>query len=245
MKMTPPLVTVAATAVSLVVAAAQAQPAVNRRAEIWDLRIGASLAEFDPAAYQDYACGTNGGPPGLRLADWSEFSRCPAESTGLHEVTFVYDDELEYWARALELESRIERYEGTRVFGHHVIPSILIDDGGRIRGIRIVTDNRVSINERTVAYQVRYSMKARFGLDGWACDQDLPDKGRQPVGRTFVSERCRKDVGADIVALTEAYFFRKAGQDAFDPASQQLTPGRFESSARLELYQRPFGPAED
>ncbi len=227
---------------------AAAQQAVagapQHRPEVWDIRLGAAVAELDGAAYQGYACGTNGGPPSLALTDWTEFQRCPADGSGLREVTFIYDDELEYRARALELESWIERYEGTRVFGHHVIPSVLIDEGGHVRAIRIVTDNRVPVRERTAAYQLRYNFKARFGLDGWTCVNGEPDDRRQPVGRDFVDERCRRDVGDDIVAISEARFYRKAGQEAFDPATRRLTPGQFESSARLELYQRAFAPPE-
>ncbi|MEA2958010.1 MAG: hypothetical protein QOJ58_3513, partial [Alphaproteobacteria bacterium] len=77
-------------------AAAQERPT---RAEVWDLKLG-SAAEALPDGFAEYACGSNGGPPGAPLAGWRDFRRCRAESDGRYEVYFRYDDELEYWAKA-------------------------------------------------------------------------------------------------------------------------------------------------
>ena len=58
--------------------------------------------------------------------------RCPADAAGLHEVAFAY-------AKS-PLAELGERWEGTKVAGHPVIPSLLIDEQGVVQGIRIVTD---------------------------------------------------------------------------------------------------------
>src|SRR5262245_27933294 len=89
-------------ALVLLCATFAAGPAQNRprRMDFWDLQLGVAASAM-PRSYADYACGTAGGPPSLSLTGWQEFRRCPPEPTGLREVYFRYDDELEYWARAL------------------------------------------------------------------------------------------------------------------------------------------------
>src|SRR5262249_47294218 len=65
-----------------------------RRATVWDLRLGEpAAAQPKPDEFRGFACGSNGGPPRLKLAGWSEFARCAAEPGGLREVYFEYDDE--------------------------------------------------------------------------------------------------------------------------------------------------------
>ena len=73
------------------------------RLEVWDLKFGTPVAQL-PDEFVDLACGTNGGPPSVPLAAWSDFRRCRAEPSGLREVYFRYDDELEYWAKANNLQ---------------------------------------------------------------------------------------------------------------------------------------------
>jgi len=58
--------------------------AMDRRATIWDLKIGAPIAEQPrPNEFRGFACGSNGGPPRAPLAGWADFKRCPAEPGGL------------------------------------------------------------------------------------------------------------------------------------------------------------------
>ncbi|MGZ3328412.1 MAG: hypothetical protein ACXU85_14755, partial [Xanthobacteraceae bacterium] len=109
------------------------------RLEVWDLPLGAR-AEQLPDAFVDYACGTNGGPPSTPLTGWREARRCRPEPSGLREVYFRYDDELEYWAKANNLLPQMEQYSGTKTYGFPVTVSALIDEGGTLRGIRLVSD---------------------------------------------------------------------------------------------------------
>src|ERR1700738_5111664 len=64
-------------------------------------------------------------PPRRRLPGWSDFARCPAEPSGLHEVYFEYDDEYEYIARARDLEREVARWAGTTEASFPVIVSAL------------------------------------------------------------------------------------------------------------------------
>ncbi len=118
-----------------------AQP--MRRATIWDLKIGAPIAEQpQPNEFRGFACGSNGGPPRAPLGGWADFKRCPAEPDGLREVYFEYDDELEYIARAHDDDREISRWAGTHEVTFPVITSALFDDAGILKGIRMVTDAR-------------------------------------------------------------------------------------------------------
>lgn len=215
----------------------------GERAEIWDLELGMDITTVPRLDYQDYACGTNGGPAALPLASFADFAQCRAEANGLHEVQFRYDDEAEYLARAYEAEALIERFQGTRPFGHPAIVSALIDDEGFMRGLRVVTDNRVSDDRRMAAYTFAHAYRVRFGEEGWECVEQPPDERRRPVGDGFADSRCTKRTD-ELSLVVEAHFYRRPGQFAIDPVSGRLTSGEFESSARLEIYQLPYAPPE-
>src|ERR1700680_5262993 len=58
---------------------------------IWDVQLGTPVGELPEEEFVDPACGTNGGPPGLRIGGFEQFERCRAEASGLREVSFRYD----------------------------------------------------------------------------------------------------------------------------------------------------------
>ncbi|HLH98797.1 MAG TPA: hypothetical protein VKW08_27110 [Xanthobacteraceae bacterium] len=208
------------------------------RLEVWDLKLGTPVDKL-PDEFVDYACGTNGGPPSLPLAGFGEFHRCRAEASGLREVYFRYDDELEYWAKANSLEDQMEQYAGTKTYGFPVVVSALIDAQGILRGIRIVSDPRDPSQNRDEAYLLRNFLNARFGREDWQC-QDLPlAEGETAVDGVFVKQDCRKQIDATTSATLQTRYLRKPGQARFDPHSGRETEGQFESSARFELVQKP------
>lgn len=203
-----------------------------RRLEIWDLQLG-SPADRLPNEFIDYACGTNGGPPSRPLDGWHDFSRCRPEPSGLREVYFRYDDELEYWAKANNLLTQTEQYAGTKAYGFPVITSALIDPDGIVSGIRIVSDPRGE--DRDEAYLLRNFLNARFGRDGWVCE-DLPSAaGETPVGGIFIKQYCRKRIDDKTTASLATRHLRKRGQSQIDPQSGRETKGQFESAVRFEL----------
>src|SRR5215472_8947341 len=135
------------------------------RREVWDIKLGAKVADL-PDDYVDYACGTNGGPPSTPLTGWKDYRRCRPETNGLREVYFRYDDELEYWAKANNLAAQMEQYVGTKTYGFPIIVSVLAGDEGTVRGIRIVSDPRDPTGDRDEAYLLRNFLNARFGREG-------------------------------------------------------------------------------
>ena len=212
-------------------AAAQERPP---RLEVWDLRLGTRVEQL-PDEFVDLACGTNGGPPSVPLTGWSDFRRCRPEPSGLREVYFRYDDELEYWAKANGLEDQMEQYSGTKTYGFPVVVSGLIDAQGLLGGIRIVSDPRDTSQNRDEAYLLRNFLTARLGRDSWQC-QDLPlEDGETPVDGVFVKQSCRKEIDGNTSASLATHYLRKPGQSRFDPHTGRETAGQFESSARFEL----------
>jgi hypothetical protein len=212
------------------------------RADIWTLILGTPAAALPNDAFIDYACGSNGGPPLRALAGWSDYNNCQPEPNGAREVYFRYDDELEYRAKAHRAQTPIARYAGTKVFDFPVIVSALFDADGVLAGLRIVSDRRVSSQERKQAYTLSNFLKARYGGDGWDCSDSPPAPGETPVGTLYINRRCTKVAGGGLRAVLETRFLRKPGQAEFS-GSGKLTVGQFESSTRLELL-RPDVPVK-
>jgi hypothetical protein len=219
-----------------------------RRASVWDLALGQPIsAQPSPDAFRGFACGSNGGPPRQRLTGWSDYMRCGAEPGGLHEVYFEYDDEYEYIARARDLEREVARWAGTTEATFPVIVSALFDAGGVLKGIRVVTDPRpdhrvdtadADLRKRDDAYLFGTRMASRFDIDASRdCTALPPAEGESAVGGLFVKQACElADPAHGRKIALRVNFFRKPGQNAFNPQmSTQLTQGQFESSARLEV----------
>lgn len=219
------------------VAALLPQAQAQERVRIWDIALGSPIAALPSDHFVDPACGTGGGPPGLVLSGFADFARCPPEPTGLREIAFSEEDELEFIGRALRQPGIAERFRANAMFGQLVILSFLVDPDGLLQGYRIVTDSRAETAARIDAYTLAVQFKARFGNDGWSCI-DLPRAaGETPIGRAdFIKERCEKtsDDGAKVVI--ESRYYYRPGQAMVDPISGRVMQGELESSARLEVH---------
>jgi len=222
-----------------------------RRATVWDLKLGQPpSAQPSPDEFHGFACGANGGPPRRQLRGWGDFGRCDAEPDGLHEIYFEYDDEYEYVARAKNLPREISRWAGTTEMGFPVMVSALFDDGGVLKGIRIVTDSRpdyrtdvmeADVKKRSDAYLLGGMMAARHGLEAARdCTSLPPSEGESAVGSLFVKQSCElTDAARGVKINLRVNYFRKPGQSGVNPQlPTQLTQGQFESSARLEVRAR-------
>lgn len=218
---------------------------------IWDIPFGTPIAELPSAEFVDPACGSNGGPPGLRLASFAEFTRCRAEVTGLTEIWFIYDDEEEYVYRALAPTMRwenpdagvdqdrlVQRHKATQVNLQPVILSFLIDRHGLVQGYRIHTDPKTDPETRAGAASTATTFKARWGIEGWTCTDLPPAEGETPIGSgptaRFIKESCVMEVeGERIVVETRNYY--KRGQSYRDPFTNRTTTNYFESLAWIEV----------
>jgi hypothetical protein len=218
------------------------------RDTVWDLKLGEPVsAQPSPEQFRGFACGANGGPPRLPLGGWKDFARCRPEPGGSHEVYFEYDDELEYIARAHDLEGEITRWAGTTEARFPVIVSALFDDAGVLEGIRIITDPRpehrdhiteANLRTRAEAYIFGSVMAARFNIEpARNCKSLPPAAGESAVGNLFIKQSCEMiDTRNHRRILLQSNLFRKPGQSGVNPQlPSQLTQGQFESSARVEI----------
>ncbi|HLH95233.1 MAG TPA: hypothetical protein VKW08_08945 [Xanthobacteraceae bacterium] len=228
-------VTVAALAAWLGLGPARAQEPTTK---VWDIKLGTPIAGLPLEEFVDPACGTNGGPPSRVLASFADFAVCPIDkSTGLHEVWFRYDDELEYIARAHRSESMIRLYEVNVLGDQPIITSLLIDDAGLVQGYRIVNDPRAPADLRIDAYGLADIFKgiAPPGLD---CVDLPPAEGERPIEDLFIKQKCELKAGGQVTRI-EARHYYKPGQFLVDPNDNHVTENEFESSARLEVFRPP------
>lgn len=244
---------VAVTLAAAAPAAAAGPAAAPGRLTVWDLALGTAVTGLPGReAFHGFACGADGGPPRAPLQDFAGFRRCSPEPGGLREVTFEYDDELEYIARAHDDERGIARFAGTHEDGFPVMVSALIDDAGILRGIRMVTDARpehrndvITADRRTraEAHGLAAVMASRLGIDpDRDCRAIPPAAGETAVGDLFIKRVCEHRDGSRR-AVVRASLFRKPGQSGTDPhADGALTHDQFESSARVEIFDEPQRP---
>lgn len=223
-------------------AEAQFDPKLVPGFTVWDIRFGQPITQIPLAEIALIACGTNGGPPSTPLRAFTEFAKCPAEPSGLHEVYFTNDDEQDYVARALEEEYRVMQ-GGTSIYAHPVVFSVLIDDAGLAQGIRVITDERASDRDRRVAVTLSRNLKSRYGRWVQSCDNLPPTDGQQAVGNIFVHEVCTApSPEGDATMRLEATYFRKKGQTSINLETQKVQKNYFQSATRLEVVAKPYQP---
>jgi hypothetical protein len=226
-------------AVALCCGGAQAQDA---RPKVWDIKLGTPVAALPIDEFVDPACGTNGGPPSRTLSSFADFARCPFDrTTGLHEVWFRYDDELEYIARARRSDLLIREYQANALAGQPIITSLLIDDAGLVQGYRIVNDPRADPDLRLDAYGLADLFKGIVG-SGLTCNDLPPAPGERPIEDFFVKQVCERRADGEVTRIESRRYY-KPGQYAVDPNDSHVTQNEFESSARMEVY-RPATAAK-
>jgi uncharacterized protein YjbI with pentapeptide repeats len=217
--------------------ASVASAQVVDRLEIWDIPLGTTITDIPQSEAGIIACGTDGGPPSVRIAT-ADYAQCAAEPSGLHEVYFGYDNELEYVARAGENLEVAVPATGTRVLGFEAIVSLLVDDGGLVQGIRIVSDPRaVVLQERTHASDLGDFIIARFP-EGWQCEDHAPRPEYNPVAGIHIDRTCSR-AQSGVAMTTVQHHFRKPGQTALNPVEGTLQPGYLESTTRFEMVAEP------
>ena len=210
-----------------------AQPRPDQ-GELRGLKLGLDAKTMSTDRWGEFACGSNGGPPRQKIADWSEFGKCRAEESGLHEIYVRFDDEDEFVGRAIDDPLYAAQRRGTRVAGHPVILSVLFDDGGILRGLRFVSDPRGDPGARRMAHLLRIAIINRYDPSGWNCSDFPAASGESAVGGIFLKQRCEK-VTPERRLMVEARFLRKPGQTDIDPITGDYTSGQFESWTRFEL----------
>jgi hypothetical protein len=220
---------------------AAAVAADEDRGELRGLRLGMQAATMSADGFDDFACGSNGGPPRAPLSGWADFHECRPEASGLHEVYVRFDEQQAYQAKAFGDPTLPSEANGTRVAGHPVILSVLFNDAGIAQEIRIVTDPRAPLSLRRMAQLLRLRVIAHYGEEGWTCIELPAEPGETPVGKIFIKQRCEKTTPEHHLVM-QARLLRKPGQTDYDPATKEFRPGQFESSTRLEIMDPSLKP---
>jgi hypothetical protein len=206
--------------------------------KIWDIKLGTPVAALPVDEFVDPACGTNGGPPSRVLGSFADFARCPTDkATGLHEVWFRYDDEMEYVARARRSEIMVRLYQANVLGGQPIITSLLIDDAGLVEGYRIVNDPRAAGATRIEAYGLAELFKG-MAAPGLECVDLPPGPGERPIEDLFVKQNCEVEADGQVTKIEARHYYRP-GQFLVNPNDNRMTENEFESSARLEVYRPP------
>jgi hypothetical protein len=168
--------------------------------EIRGLKVGVAASALPSEGLTEFTCAATG----AALAGWSDYAACPVGAEGLREVAVQYDQADQEWAPVNDT------WEGTKLGGHPVILTTLIDDGGVVQGIRAVTDPEAPPYLRKKAFLLYIRVMGRYGRDGWTCTEKAPGD-REPVGGQFIDRRCEKDLpGRRLIVQTDLY--RAPGQ---------------------------------
>jgi hypothetical protein len=174
--------------------------------DLRDLRIGMSINTIPADEYTDLRCaGTNN----QTLLGWSDFRKCPPDAMGLRSISFRFNEDLNPLAQVND------KYQGTRVAGHPVLLTLLIDESGVIDGLLIDTDPQARLFWRKKAHLLALVVKGRYGEDGWQCHNSEPDSGEAAVGGLFINNHCEKVV-AERKLLLDQRLYRRAGQPLQD-----------------------------
>lgn len=189
------------------------------KGDLRNLSVGANVDQLPPEGFINFACGTNGGEPSQELSTWRDFSKCSVDESGLYEVAFDYADD-NPWAAVND------KWEGTKVAGHPVQPSLLITGDGIVKGIRIVTNGKRMYLKKK-AYLLPIRIMGRYGRDGWDCNDAQPAGGKTAIGGMFIDRHCEK-VFHDRHLVMNVDLYRTADQSGKE----------FTGVTRLEIYKR-------
>ena len=206
----------------------------QHRTDLLDLQLGTAAKDLPEEAFIDFACGTKGGPPAQAIGGFTDFAKCAPEITGLHEVAFRQDDELEYRLLAHHDTSGAQTNGGTKVSAYPALISALFDDQGILRGLRAVSDGRIDLRDRTNSFQMAEAVRIRYGADGWSCIDLPPGNGEEPIATQFIKQNCDKTTDGMLIH-TEARLLRRAGETEINRDTGRLVQGQFESSARIDI----------
>ncbi len=217
----------------------QARSIVEPPFSIWDAELGAPASIIPAVDVNELACGTNGGPPSYPLDDPTGFMKCKPEETGLREIHFSYDDELDYVARAMNSEYQVLQ-DGTSIFAHPVIVSVLADEDAVIQGVRVMTDSRASLQNRRRSATLMRNLTARYNKWNLDCT-DLPlAENEKKIGQHHLKQFCTglSPDGLSSIRL-DARYLRKAGQEGVNRETREVNSTYFESFTRLEIVRLP------
>lgn len=189
--------------------------------DVRGFRIGQDIRTLSTDDYYAFGCAADGAPIDKSLASWSDFAACPPNDQGLHEVRFNYkrpDQEVTAFSR---------KWLGTKIAGHRVWLSLLIDPAGSIAGIKYRTDPTASEFFKKKAYLLGQRVKRQYGEAPWQCRNVAGAEKLRPVGGVFINEQCRQELADRTIHMTTR-LYREPDQDL----------EAFVNETRVSIYQK-------
>lgn len=181
-------------------AAAAAVPATHSDLH-GGVNVGMKAADLPNGDYKDLVCAF---PKGKTIAAFGEFAACDADAQGLREIAVSIDE---------------PRAETSLVAGHPVDLMLGFNEKGLLARIDIATKSKGPMFLRKKAYLLGLQAKARYGDDGWACENTPLAADEEALGPTSVKEHCTKTIGERRVTVDRG-LFRKTGADPRNFTSQ-------------------------
>lgn len=175
-----------------------AVPAMATAGDLRDINVGMAISSVPDAGYINLTCAED---KTHRLAEWAQWSACPAGADKLRRIRFEYD--------------RATAREGTMVGGHPAILTVMIDQDAKIAALQIETDPTARLYLRKKAFLLGLQAKSRYGEDGWTCADAQPAGDKQEVGGVFVNERCTKTTDGRAIEI-ERHLYREPNKELKD-----------------------------
>lgn len=156
---------------------------IKLKKEIRDISLGMLVTELPAERYKDFTCVN----PDKTLETLNNFEECPVDNLNLYEVRLKYDTSDNEWAQVND------RFKGTRISGHPVVLSILVNKNGVIQGLRAYTDPDASPFTKKQAYLLSGNIKMHYGNADWKCVEKQPgEDGNNPIGSIYIDQMCHK-----------------------------------------------------
>ena len=159
------------------------------------VRVGMAASELPDVAYKDFVCVA---PKGKELKGFADWKDCDADADHLH---------------MMHVEANEPRQEQTLIAGHPVDLMLGFNEDGRLARIVIDTKPKVPMFMRKKAFLLGLQAKARYGADGWTCEETPLAQDEEPLGQSSIKEHCAKSLGDRRVTVDRS-LFRKTGSDA-------------------------------
>lgn len=187
----------------------------EERKDLRDILIGMSITELPAERYKNYSCVSDG----KTLDSLNDFKLCPSGDNGLYEVGLEFDTTGDERARTNE------KLRGTKIVGHPVIVSILIEQSGLIQGLRAVTDPEARAYIKRQAYLLSRRFKSRYGGSNWECLEKKPeDEGNKPIGKMFIDHHCKKVLDDKVITVISKIYREPAqtGKEMINSSSLEI-----------------------
>ena len=113
--------------------------------------------------------------------------------------------------------------------------SVMFDDAGVVKGFRAVPDSRARLEQRRVSNMLAIVVRNHYDPQNWVCETLPLERGQQPIGNSYIKQRCETIYRNDRRMVVWRNFYRKPGQTGVTLLGD-FADGEWESSTRWEVW---------